>query len=184
KKLPKGSWLVFQMHYTPDGVERKDRSSLGLIFSKEPPKYEVRTRGIAQRFFFIPPGSAAHEVKSRTTFDKDVSLMTLLPHMHVRGKDFKYEVTFPDGKKDTLLSVPHYDFNWQSNYRLDKPLTLPAGTKIECTAHFDNSPKNLNNPNPKQWVRWGDQTWEEMMIGFIDYAFPNKDGSRPTEEKP
>ncbi len=171
KRIPKGSLLVFQMHYTPDGIERKDRSSVGLIFAKEPPKYEVKTRGIAQRFIMIPPNASNHEVKSRTTFNRDVILMSMLPHMHLRGKDFKYEVTFPDGRKDTLLWVPRYDFNWQSNYRLQTPLKLPAGTRIDCTAHFDNSKNNPNNPDPSKPVFWGDQTWEEMMIGFVDYAF-------------
>lgn len=178
KKLPKGALLVFQMHYTPDGIERKDKSSVGLIFAKQPPEYEVKTRGIAQRLFLIPPGAKAHEVKSRTTFDKDVLLMSYLPHMHLRGKDFKYEVTFPDGKKETLMSVPRYDFNWQNNYRLEKPIRLPAGTRIDCTAHFDNSGENPNNPDPKSWVRWGDQTWEEMMIGFVDYAVKRENSEK------
>jgi peroxiredoxin len=171
KKLPKGSMLVFQMHYTPDGVERKDRSSVGLIFAKQPPKYEVKTRGITQQMFLIPPGAKSHQVKSKTTFDRDVLLMSYLPHMHLRGKDFKYEITYPDGKKEIGMSVPRYEFNWQNNYRLEEPLRLPAGTRIDCTAHFDNSKDNPNNPDPKSWVRWGDQTWEEMMIGFVDYAF-------------
>jgi peroxiredoxin len=171
KKLPKGAFLVFQMHYTPNGVEQDDRSSVGLIFAKAPPKVEVRTRSIAQRRLEIPAGAPNHEVKSVTTFERDVDLLSMLPHMHLRGKDFKYEVEYPDGRKEVLLSVPRYDFNWQSNYRLARPLRLPAGTKIHCTAHFDNSAGNPNNPDPKSTVRWGDQTWQEMMIGFIDYAY-------------
>jgi peroxiredoxin len=170
KKIPKGAWLVFQMHYTPDGVERKDRSSVGLIFAKQPPKYEVRTRGVAQRLLLIPPGAKNYEALSRKAFDRDVELFSLMPHMHLRGKDFLYVAVYPDGKKETLLSVPKYDFNWQSNYRFKQPLRLPAGTRIECTAHFDNSAANRNNPDPKKLVLWGDQTWEEMMIGFVDYA--------------
>ncbi len=171
KKLPKGAALVFQMHYTPNGVEHKDRSSVALIFAKQPPKAEVRTRAIAQGRFLIPAGDANYEVKSATTFDKDVDLLSLMPHMHLRGKDFKYEVEHPGGRKEVLLSVPHYDFNWQSNYRLATPLRLKAGTTIRCTAHFDNSADNPNNPDPKTSVRWGDQTWHEMMIGFVDYAY-------------
>jgi hypothetical protein len=93
--------------------------------------------------------------------------------MHLRGKSFQFEVIYPDGKRETTLSVPRYDFGWQSNYLLEKPLRLPAGTRIECTAHFDNSAKNLNNPNPSRYVFWGEQTWEEMMIGFVDYAVVN-----------
>ncbi len=171
KRLPKGAILAFQLHYTPNGVEQKDRSSVGLIFAKEPPKAEVRTRTITQRRLNIPAGDSNYEAKSETVFNQDADLLSFLPHMHLRGKDFKYEVVYPDGKRETLLSVPHYDFSWQSTYRLEKPLHLPAGTKIECTAHYDNSKDNLNNPDPTRTVRWGDQTWDEMMIGFVDYAY-------------
>jgi peroxiredoxin len=174
KKIPKGANLLFQMHYTPDGVQRKDRSSVGLVFAKKPPSREVNTRGVAQRLFMIPPQTKSHEVTSRSTFDQEVDLLSLMPHMHLRGKDFKYDVVFPGGKRQTLLVVPRYDFNWQASYRLDKPLRLPAGTRIECTAHFDNSSDNPNNPDPERSVLWGDQTWEEMMIGFVDYALVQK----------
>jgi peroxiredoxin len=171
KKVPKGALLVFQMHYTPNGVEQTDRSSVGLIFAKEPPRHEARTRSIAQRFFSIPPGAANHQVLSQSAFKRDVLLLSLLPHMHLRGKDFEYQVVYPDGKREVLLSVPRYDFNWQSNYRLETPLRLPAGSRIECTAHFDNSANNPNNPDPAKRVHWGEQTWEEMMIGFVDYVY-------------
>jgi peroxiredoxin len=174
KKIPKGARLLFQMHYTPNGVEQKDRSSVGLIFAKQPPQYEVFTRAIAQKRLAIPPGANNYEAKSATTFTQDARLFSLMPHMHLRGKDFEYRVVFPDGKSDILLRVPRYDFAWQSNYRLAKPLDLPAGTRIECTAHFDNSAGNPNNPDPAKLVRWGEQTWEEMMIGFVDYVFTTK----------
>jgi peroxiredoxin len=170
KKLPKGAMLIFQMHYTPDGVERKDRSSVGVVFAKEPPKHEVRTRAVTQQVFLIPPGAKNHEVRSRSTFGEEVELLSLFPHMHLRGKDFKYESVAAGDKKETLLSVPRYDFGWQTSYTLKKPLRLQPGTRIECTAHFDNSADNPNNPDPKKWVHWGEQTWEEMMIGFVDYA--------------
>jgi hypothetical protein len=178
KKIPKGANLIFQMHYTPNGIEQSDRSSVGLIFAKRPPMHEVRTRGIAQRFFVIPPGAKNHKVTSATTFIGDVLLWSLLPHMHLRGQSFMYQAVFPDGKTQTLLSVPRYDFNWQSNYRLEKPLHLPAGTKIECTASFNNSAGNANNPDPARWVIWGDQTWEEMMIGFVDYTYLAEPGKK------
>jgi peroxiredoxin len=170
KKIPKGSWLLFQMHYTPDGTAREDRSSLGLIFAKEPPKAEVRTRGIMNPRFEIPAGDADYTVRAQSNFRHDTLLVNLLPHMHLRGKSFKYEAVYPDGRRETLLSVPRYDFNWQSNYRLAEPLKLPAGTCIECTATYDNSAANKNNPDPTSPVRWGDQTWEEMMVGFLDYV--------------
>ena len=171
KKLPKGASLIFQMHYTPNGIEQKDKSSVGIIFAKEAPKHEIRTRAIAQQALFILPGTENYKAVSKTTFSKDAVLFSMFPHMHLRGKDFKFEVVYPDGKRDTLLNVPRYDFGWQSNYLLDKPLPLPAGTILECTAHFDNSAKNPNNPNPASLVFWGEQTWQEMMIGFVDYAY-------------
>ena len=171
KKLPKGATLAFQVHYTPVGTEQTDKSSIGLIFAKEPPKSEIKTRAITQQVFAIPPNADSHKVTSRTTFDKEVILYSMFPHMHLRGKSFQFEVIYPDAKREVLLSVPHYDFGWQSNYILEKPLRLPAGTKIECTALFDNSLKNRNNPDPSAWVIWGEQTWHEMMIGFADYAY-------------
>jgi peroxiredoxin len=174
KKIPKGSTIRFQMHYTPNGIEQDDRSSVGLIFAREPPREEVRTRAIAQQWLAIPAGAANHEVRSTSRFDEDAVLYSLMPHMHLRGKDFRYEVVYPDDKREVILSVPHYDFGWQSIYRFAKPLKLPAGSRIECTAHFDNSPGNPNNPDPKKTVFWGEQTWEEMMIGFVDYAYAGK----------
>jgi hypothetical protein len=176
KKLPKGSILYFQLHYTPNGVEATDLSSVGLVFATEPPKHEAKTRGIANRMV-IPPGADNYEVTSASTFARDAEIVSLMPHMHLRGKDFSYRVVYPDGKTETLLVVPHYDFGWQSIYRLEKPLRVPAGSRIECTAHFDNSAGNPNNPDPKKTVRWGEQTWDEMMIGFVDYA------AVPKEEK-
>jgi hypothetical protein len=174
KKLPKGGVLMFQMHYTPNGTEQKDQTSVGLIFAKEPPKLEMRTRAISARGFVIPPGDPNHQVVSQSTFRSDAIIYSLMPHMHLRGKNFRFEVVFPDSRRETLLSVPRWDFNWQSNYRLEKPLHLPAGSRIECTAHYDNSPNNLSNPDPTKAVRWGDQTWQEMMIGFVDYAYLNQ----------
>jgi hypothetical protein len=173
KKIPKGAAIVFQMHYTPNGTEQTDRSAVGIIFAKEPPKNEVRTRAIATKRLAIPPGDASYEATSTTTFSQDTLLMSLLPHMHLRGKSFVYRLTTPDGKEETLLSVPRYDFGWQANYRLAMPRRLPAGARIDCTAIYDNSTANPWNPDPTATVRWGDQTWQEMMIGFVDYAVVN-----------
>ena len=171
KKLPKGATLAFQMHYTPVGTEQVDQSSIAMIFAKEPPKSEVKTRAVTQQLFLIPAGEANHKVVSKSSFNKDVIVYSMFPHMHLRGKSFQFEVIYPEGKRETLLSVPRYDFGWQSNYLLEKPLRLPAGSRIECTAHFDNSTKNPNNPNAASLVIWGEQTWQEMMIGFVDYAY-------------
>lgn len=173
KKLPKGSNLIFQMHYTPNGTEQTDRSSVGLILAKEPPVHVARTRAVAQNSLAIPPGDNNYLAVSKTVFKKDALLLSFMPHMHLRGKDFEYKVTYPDGRSEILLSVPRYDFAWQSTYRFETPVRLPAGTKMECTAHFDNSTGNLNNPDPTKKVYWGDQTWEEMMIGWMNYYEPD-----------
>jgi hypothetical protein len=174
KKIPRGAVLQFEMHYTPNGVAQTDRSCVGLVFARRPPVREVRTRCALDERFAIPPGADNHEVRAAVSFERDVELLGLFPHMHLRGKDFTYRAVYPDGKSETLLSVPRYDFNWQSNFRLARPLPLPAGTRLECTAHFDNSSANRNNPDPRKLVRWGGQTWDEMMVGFVDYAYAGK----------
>jgi hypothetical protein len=173
KRIPAGAELVWQMHYTPNGKEAKDKSQVGLIFyrGKEPPKYNAQTRGISNGNFAIPPGAPNHLVESEWQVPRDTLLISFMPHMHLRGKDFEYRAEYPDGRKEIILSVPHYDFAWQTSYRLAEPLLLPKGTKIHCTAHFDNSPANPANPDPKIEVTWGDQTWEEMMIGWIDFVW-------------
>jgi peroxiredoxin len=178
KKIPKGGILLFQMHYTPNGTEQQDRSSVGLVFTKEPPEHEVKTRAIAQQALLIPPGAENHKVTVARTFPKAATILALFPHMHLRGKSFEFQAVYPDGKREVLLSVPRYDFGWQSNYFLETPLHVPAGTRIECTAHFDNSKDNPNNPDPARWVHWGEQTWEEMMIGFLDYVLDEAPAKR------
>lgn len=170
KKIKKGAIIALQMHYTPVATAETDRSSVALIFSKTPPKHEAHTRAIANNRLSIPPKADNHRVTSSTTLREDTILISLFPHMHLRGKSFEYRVVFPDGKEQVLLNVPAYDFNWQTNYLLREPLKLPAGARIQCTAHFDNSTGNKNNPDPEKTVRWGEQTWEEMMIGFVDYV--------------
>jgi hypothetical protein len=169
KKIPAGSDLIFQIHYTPTGTIRTDRSKVGLIFAKGPVKHRAHTLGIAQPKFEIPPGADNHPVRSSFTFPRDAHLLSFMPHMHLRGKSFEYTVTYPDGRKGVLMSVPAFDFGWQSYYTLAEPIALPKGTRIDCLAHFDNSPKNPYNPDSTRPVRWGDQTWEEMMIGYVDY---------------
>jgi len=174
-KISAGSDLVFQMHYTPTGKVEKDRSQVGFIFYKGemPPKSIAHTRPILNMGFEIPPGEPNHEVKSSFTFHRDVVLLGLMPHMHLRGKDFLYRATYPDGRSEILLSVPSYDFNWQGNYHFTEAVSAPEGTKIDCLAHFDNSADNRANPDPTKTVTWGDQTWEEMMIGWVTYVTPN-----------
>jgi mono/diheme cytochrome c family protein len=173
RKIPAGSELVWQMHYTPNGKEGKDRSQVGLVFykGKEPPRWSALTRGITNATFAIPPGAPAHPVESDWVVPRDTLALSFMPHMHLRGKDFEYRAEYPDGRTEVLLSVPRYDFNWQTMYRLARPTRLPKGTKIHCFARFDNSPNNPANPDPKKEVLWGDQTWEEMMIGWVDFVW-------------
>jgi peroxiredoxin len=171
-RIPAGAELLFQMHYTPTGKVEKDRSQVGLVLYKGemPPKGYAKSKGIMNVRFKIPPGEASHPVESSHTFEQDVKLFSLMPHMHLRGKDFIYKATFPDGTSETLLSVPRYDFNWQNSYRFATPKPMPKGTRIDCYAHFDNSADNPANPDATKTVRWGDQTWEEMMIGWVGYV--------------
>jgi hypothetical protein len=170
KLVKAGSDFVFQMHYTAAGKAGTDRSRIGLIFAKEPPKERIFTANATNSKFVIPAGDPAYRVESSITLQAPARLVDVMPHMHYRGKDFEYRLVYPTGETQTVLSVPHYDFNWQLFYYYAEPIVLPKGTRIECTAHFDNSPNNPYNPNPKVEVRWGDQTWEEMMIGWFDVA--------------
>jgi hypothetical protein len=173
RRIPAGAELVWQMHYTPNGKEAKDRSQVGFVFyrGKEPPKWNAQTRGVSNNGFVIPPGAASHPVESEWVVPRDTLLLSFMPHMHLRGKDFEYRAEYPDGRKEVVLSVPRYDFNWQTSYRLAEPVRLPKGTKMHCFAHFDNSTGNPANPDPKKEVTWGDQTWEEMMIGWMDFVW-------------
>lgn len=170
RKIPKGSQLMFEMHYTPNGKAGPDQSMIGVCYAKGPPKYEIQNASIMNGRFAIPPGADNYEVKSVKNFPKESRLFIFTPHMHVRGKAFKMELINPNGTREVLLNVPKYDFNWQANYELAKPIDIPAGSKIECTAWYDNSKANPTNPDPSATVRWGNQTWQEMMIGFVVYT--------------
>jgi peroxiredoxin len=176
KRIPAGSRLVFQMHYTPNGTAQEDLSSIGLIFADpKTVKREVVTQKAAQPRFQIPPGADNHEVTANMTFRQDSLMLAMFPHMHLRGKSFRYTATYPDKTEEILLDVPHYDFNWQNSYEFKEPKLMPAGTKLTCVAHYDNSAANLSNPDPTASVRWGDQTWEEMMIGYFDMVLADQD---------
>ena len=171
KLVRAGSDIIIQMHYTTDGKPSTDLSRIGLVFAKEPPRQRVMTFSAVNGNLRIPPGAPNHKVEAEFELGADVVLHGLHPHMHARGKDFVYRVRFPDGRRETLLSVPRYSFAWQLWYNLDPPLPLPKGTVIECAAHFDNSPNNKHNPDPSKEVLWGDQSWDEMMVGFFNFAF-------------
>lgn len=164
--LTANSDIVLQMHYTTNGQATTDRTQVGIVFAKEAPKKQQRGGSVIQPRFVIPAGAPAHEVRGSRVLAEDTMITSFTPHMHVRGKSMTYIATFPDGTRETLLSVPNYDFNWQLSYELAEPRLFPKGTSIEVIAHFDNSPNNKFNPDPTKDVRWGDQTFEEMMIGF------------------
>lgn len=174
KFLPKGATMVFQIHYTTNGEETKDRTSIGMKFHDKRPEIEVQTAGISNVLFRIPPGDDNHKVVATKKIRKKSRILGFLPHMHVRGKAYRYEVVYPDGKREVLLDVPKYDFNWQLYYELREPIDLPKGSRIIATGWFDNSDKNPANPDPKKEVRFGEQTWEEMQIGYVDW-YPLED---------
>ena len=174
-----GAVIRLQMHYTTMGVATKDRTSVGLIFAKERPKIALQGSNAMNMGFVIPAGAPNHEVRASKTLTEDTYLYSLMPHMHVRGKDFTYTAVYPDGRSEVILSVPRYNFDWQLDYELKKPLFLPKGTRLDCVAHFDNSIKNKFNPDPTKDVRWGDQTWEEMMIGWYTTVRHLDAGAKP-----
>jgi peroxiredoxin len=177
-RIPAGSKIVFQMHYTPNGKAQKDRSKVGIIFAKKPPEREVMTIPVYNHRFRIPAGDDNYRVDSNFEFKEDGHILAFMPHMHVRGKDFLINIQPPDGKEEPALSVPRYNFNWQLAYICKEPVKVPKGGKVHCVAHFDNSIKNPNNPDPKAAVYWGDQTWQEMMVGWIDMVYDRKPKER------
>jgi len=184
KRIPAGSQLLFQMHYTPNGEAQDDLSSVGFVFADpKTVKKEVVTKQAANGRFRIPAGADNHPVKAQRSFERDTIMLTMFPHMHLRGKSFRYTLVYPDEREEILLDVPHYDFNWQNQYRFAEPKFIPAGSRLVCTAHFDNSEANLANPNPNKSVIWGDQTWEEMMIGYFDMCLADQDLTRTVKTK-
>jgi hypothetical protein len=164
-----GSYIVFEMHYTPTGEAASDRSSVGLVFAKGAPTQRVRTLRVQNgERFSIPPGEDDYRIVSRVRTLRDLSIVAFMPHMHLRGKSMEFEATYPDGRSEILLSVPDYDFHWQTTYYLEEPKRLPAGTFLICRASWDNSDRNPDNPNPAATVREGLQSEEEMMAGFVE----------------
>lgn len=175
KLIPAGSYLVFQMHYITKGRAATDQTSIGLIFAKQPPAQRVLTLQLTNDWFIIPPGDPDYRAEVHGTIPNDCLLLSFFPHMHLRGKKFEYNIVHPNGTPggaaETLLRVS-YNFYWQLSYRLAQPLFLKAGTELQAVAWFDNSKNNPHNPDPTVAVRWGDQTYNEMMVGFFDVAVP------------
>jgi hypothetical protein len=176
-KIPAGATLIFQMHYTPTGKPTTDRTRVGFKYAKSRPQTEVRVASLVNGGLHLPAGADDVRVDAEMTIGQDLTMWSMLPHTHVRGKRWIYEATYPDGRTETILSVPKYDFNWQTDYIFKQPLKLPKGTKIHATAWYDNSKNNPSNPDPTKDVWWGDQTWEEMMYTGLTFSI---DAARPS----
>ncbi len=172
KRLPAGAKISFQIHYTPSGKATQDQLKIGLIFAKTPPLNEVHVASVAHGRINIPPGAPNHVETKQQAVPINMNVTAYMAHMHVRGKAFKYELTTPDGKTETLLDIPRYDFNWQLQYDYAQPKFIPRGSTVKITAVFDNSANNPANPDPTKTVRWGPQTSDEMMIGYVEYFTP------------
>jgi hypothetical protein len=168
--LPAGFSLVFQMHYTPTGTATTDRTRIGLKFASSRPTVQLRSSSLVNGALRIPAGAGDHRVDAEMTVNGEVLLYSLLPHTHVRGKAWKFDVVYPDGRREVVLSVPKYDFDWQHEYVFREPLRLTPGTKILASAWYDNSRANKSNPDPTKEVTWGDQTWEEMMFTQLTFS--------------
>jgi hypothetical protein len=176
RRIPAGSKLLIQAHYTPNGTAQTDQSEVGIVFADPKEVKRELTVGAALNFqFLIPPGAKNHPLAAAAKIEQDSLLYALTPHMHLRGKSFRFTAHYPGGREQILLDVPRYDFNWQNSYGLAEPLLLPEGTEIRCAATFDNSEGNLANPNAAMPVLWGDQTWQEMMVGTWGVALAHQD---------
>lgn len=169
RRVPAGARLYIQIHYTPTGRPERDQSRLGLVLADGPPRREVRTGIASNPFIHIPAGSTGTSLEASFVFRRDSVLLALRPHLHRRGDTFEYRARYPDGREEILLRVEEYDFDWQTRYVLAEPKRMPAGTELSCTATWDNSAGNPDNPDPTATVTWGPRTEDEMMIGFLDY---------------
>lgn len=180
-RLPAGHSLVLQMHYTPTGKATTDRTRIALQFAPAPPRTVLSTVPLINGGLHIPPRATDYLVEAEMTINRDIMLYSMVPHTHVRGKKWFYEAVYPDGRREVILSVPKFDFNWQHEYVFREPLKLPAGTRIQGKAWYDNSPANKSNPDPSKDVWWGDQTWEEMMYTSLTFSLappPPSSGGR------
>jgi Glycogen recognition site of AMP-activated protein kinase len=176
RRIPAGSKLMIQAHYTPNGSPQVDQSEIGLVFTDaKQVKKEVYVAAAINPQFRIPAGAKDHPVELMQRFQEDMLLFAVTPHMHLRGKAFRFEAVYPDGREEVLLDVPRYDFNWQNTYDLVEPKALPEGTEIHCTARFDNSADNPVNPDPTKDVGWGEQTWQEMAVGTMNVSSLDQD---------
>jgi hypothetical protein len=207
KRVPPGMYFQFNMHYQPSGRPEKDRSMLGLWFSKTRVTHEVLTKGVTDRIFIggkelvetrtvngrevktrgripnIPPNVDNWEIGGEVAIKEAITLYAFAPHMHLRGKDIRYTLIWPDGRQQILLDVPRFDFNWQLHYELEQPLKIPAGSKMVAVAHYDNSIRNRYNPAPNKEVFWSEQSWDEMFIPWFEYTVDSKDLTKEIAKK-
>jgi mono/diheme cytochrome c family protein len=179
--LPAGTVLTFQIHYTTNGTAATDKSSIGFKFAKQPPTHEVRAAAMLNSRFMIPAG-ASHSVEAKIEFLEDVTIYSLTPHTHLRGKAWEHTLTYPDGRSEIVLAVPKYDFDWQTEYVFATPLRVPKGSTMKSVAQYDNSKENKSNPDSTQPVYWGDQTWEEMQYTGIMYSI-DKEARTTTQQQ-
>ena len=176
RRVPAGSKLYFQIHYTPRGTKQVDRSRIGLAFADPSTVRKELKAGMAIDFRLqIPPGASDYASRAVYKFDQGALLYSILPHMHLRGKSMRFEAEYPDGRREVLLDVPHYEFDWQNNYVLAEPRPMPEGTVLRCEGRFDNSFANPNNPNPRRTVTFGEQTNDEMLVGYLNFALMDQD---------
>jgi hypothetical protein len=177
-----GTVLTFQIHYTTNGSPATDQTSIGFKFASGPPEAEVRTGAMLNPRFVIPAGAPDHPVEAAMEFLDDVTLYSLVPHTHLRGRSWEHRLVHPDGREEVVLAVPKYDFNWQTEYIFDQPLRIPKGAILKSVAHYDNSPANKANPDPTQPVYWGDQTWEEMQYTALYFSVDKDRAAARTQE--
>jgi len=182
--LPAKATFHFQTHYTSSGKVLTDQTKLGLYFRKDPPKYNFRSLVFANPKLRIPANTKWHEEVAENTLKEDAILYTLHPHAHYRGKASRFVAYYPDGKEQTLLNIPAYDFNWQGTYELVEPMKVPAGTRIVYSQWYDNSTQNKANPDANREVTWGEQTWDEMIFGVIRYRNMTEDAQAQPQKGP
>lgn len=178
-RIPAGTSLIFQVHYTAKGKATTDQSGIGLIFAKQAPEREIHAAAFMNPMMKIGAGVPDQAIDCAVEFTQDSHITAMVPHTHLRGKSWEYRLIYPNGDSQVVLEVPHYDFNWQTWYMFAKPLVVPKGSRLESTAHYDNSPNNPSNPNPKIDVRWGDQTWDEMQYTAMTYYVDHPASSAP-----
>jgi hypothetical protein len=170
KRLPAGAWLKFQIHYTPNGTPASDQTKMAFQFDDAPPTHEVQTSAIVNTRIRIPPGATDHRISASVLFDQPTLVLGLTPHMHLRGKAFRYDLEYPDGRRRVICDVPRFQFDWQFGYMLAEPLEVPAGARLHAVGWYDNSAENPANPDPTRTVKWGQQVWDEMFIGYFDWT--------------